>query len=54
MRDLPADGLTAGTLGTIVHVYDDHTFEVEFVTAGGGRTLAVTTVDAADLRPHTE
>ncbi|SHR99614.1 Uncharacterised protein [Mycobacteroides abscessus subsp. abscessus] len=50
-RDLPAEGLTAGCIGTIVYVYgDDHTYEVEFIDADG-TTIAVATVAADDIRP---
>ena len=51
LTDLPADGLARGDVGTIVHAYQDgEAFEVEFFTFNG-RTLAVATVEAADLRP---
>lgn len=47
---LPADGLEAGDVGTIVHVYPGElAFEVEFV-ALDGHTTAVATVDAAKVR----
>ena len=47
---LPADGLEAGDVGTIVHVYpDEKAFEVEFV-ALDGHTTAVATVEAANIR----
>jgi hypothetical protein len=49
-RDLVNAGLRAGDLGAIVHVHSPDTFEVEFVTASG-RTQAVLTLSAADLRP---
>ena len=49
--DRPADGLTAGDVGAVVHVYPEGAaYEVEFVT-GGGRTLAVLTLPAAEVRP---
>jgi hypothetical protein len=45
-RDLPAFGLVAGDIGTVVQVYaDGEAFEVEFVTTDG-RTLAVETLHA--------
>jgi hypothetical protein len=49
--DVLEHGLTAGDIGTAVHVYrDGQAFEVEFV-ALDGETAAVVTVDATDLRP---
>jgi hypothetical protein len=49
--DLPAAGLEAGDVGTIVHVHPGGAaFEVEFVTMTG-TTVAVATVTAAQLRP---
>ncbi len=49
--DLPAHGLKAGDVGTIVAVYPDgEAFEVEFVT-GRGTTQAVATLRAGQLRP---
>jgi hypothetical protein len=51
LADLPADGLVRGDVGTIVHTYKDgEAFEVEFFTLSG-RTIAVATVEAAELRP---
>jgi hypothetical protein len=48
---LPALGLEAGDLGTVVLVHEGgRGFEVEFVTLGGD-TLAVTTLMANDVRP---
>jgi hypothetical protein len=42
-QDLPAYGLVADDIGTVVQVYADReAFEAEFVTTGG-RTLAVQT-----------
>jgi hypothetical protein len=49
-RDIPAHGLRRGDLGAIVEVFDGSGFEVEFVTASG-RTSAVVTVSASDVRP---
>ncbi|WP_345001719.1 DUF4926 domain-containing protein [Tsukamurella soli] len=51
MRDLPQEGLTAGTHGTIVHVHVPTVFEVEFFDTDGS-TIAVETVTAADIRPR--
>ena len=49
--DLPADGLEAGDVGTVVHVYaDGAAFEVEFTTLDGA-TAAVVTVEADQARP---
>lgn len=48
-----AHGLKAGDIGTVVHVYKEAAaYEVEFVTAEG-RTVAVLTLGAADIRPMT-
>lgn len=50
---LASEGLEAGDVGTIVHVYrDGEAFEVEFV-ALDGHTTAVATVEAHDVRPVT-
>jgi Domain of unknown function (DUF4926) len=50
---LPADGLEAGDVGTIVHIYQDgQAYEVEFV-ALDGHTTAVATVDVSHVRPVT-
>ncbi len=49
--DLPAAGLEAGDVGTVVHVHPNHAaYEVEFATLDG-RTVAVTTVLPPQLRP---
>ena len=48
---VPAEGLEAGDVGTVVHVYGDgKAYEVEFLTLGG-RTAAVVTVEALQVRP---
>ena len=48
--DLPAASLLAGDVGTIVHVHEGGSaYEVEFATMTG-RTVAVATVPAAQLR----
>jgi hypothetical protein len=45
------EGLEIGDVGTVVHVYrDGAAFEVEF-TALDGRTAAVATVEASQVRP---
>jgi hypothetical protein len=50
-RDVPEHGLRRGDLGAVVHVYrGGNAFEIEFVTAEG-RTVAVLTLEAADVRP---
>jgi hypothetical protein len=48
-RDLPAHGLRAGDLGSVVEVYPDDGVEVEFVRASG-QTKALVTLKVADLR----
>ena len=49
-RDLPDQGLCKGDLGAVVEVYEPDGLEVEFVTASG-RTAALVTLDAQDVRP---
>ena len=52
-RDITSDGLKTGDVGTIVHVYaGERAYEVEFV-ALDGHTIAVSTVEACDVRPVT-
>lgn len=47
----PRQRLEAGDVGTVVHVYRDGlAYEVEFTTLDG-KTAAVVTVEATDLRP---
>ena len=49
--DIPEEELTAGDVGTVVHVYGDgEAFEVEFV-ALDGETIAVATLPASSIRP---
>lgn len=49
----PEERLEVGDVGTVVHVYaDGSAYEVEFTTFDG-RTAAVVTVDASDVRPVT-
>lgn len=49
--DIQEHNLTAGDVGTVVHVYGDgQAFEVEFV-ALSGETVAVVTVDSTQARP---
>ena len=46
-----SEGLEAGDVGTVVHVYRDGlAYEVEFTTLDG-RTAAVVTVERSDVRP---
>lgn len=50
-KSLEAERLEPGDVGTVVHIYGDGAaYEVEFV-ALDGRTAAVVTVEAADVRP---
>jgi hypothetical protein len=50
-RDIQEYGLKQADIGAVVHCYkDDAAFEVEFVTADG-RTIALLTLDQADIRP---
>jgi hypothetical protein len=50
---LPSEGLEAGDVGTVVHVYEDgQAYEVEFVTLDG-HTAAVATLEASHVRPVT-
>ena len=52
-QDLPDDGLQAGDVGTVVHLYrDGEAYEVEFVTLDG-HTATVVTVEVAQVRPVT-
>jgi hypothetical protein len=53
-RDLTDEGLRAGDVGTVVLVHGEGgAFEVEFMTLAGD-TVAVLTVEAADVRPVEE
>jgi len=48
---LADDGLEPGDIGAVVHIYPQHeAYEVEFVTLTG-RTAAVVTVSADQVRP---
>ncbi len=50
---LPGEGLEAGDVGTIVHLYHDgRAYEVEFA-ALDGHTTAVVTLEANQVRPVT-
>jgi Domain of unknown function (DUF4926) len=51
--DLPAEGLKAGDVGTVVHnIYRDRrlAYEVEFTTLDGD-TVAVATLETSQVRP---
>ncbi|HEV3144126.1 MAG TPA: DUF4926 domain-containing protein [Gemmataceae bacterium] len=53
LKAIAGEGLEAGDVGTIVHVYQDGmAYEVEFV-ALDGHTRAVATVEANQVRPVT-
>lgn len=48
---VPTEGLETGDVGTVVHVYKDgQAYEVEFITLDG-KTAAVVTLEAAQVRP---
>jgi hypothetical protein len=48
---VPAEGLEAGHVGTVVHVYKDGlAYEVEFTTLDG-KTATVVTVESSKVRP---
>lgn len=50
-HDIAKHGLKQGDIGAVVHCYgDEATFEVEFVTTDG-RTIALLTLNRADVRP---
>jgi len=50
---LQNEGLEAGDVGTVVHVYKDgEAYEVEFLTLDG-HTAAVATLNASQVRPVT-
>lgn len=53
LQSLPKEGLEAGDVGTIVHIYPGgQAYEVEFV-ALNGQTRAVATIEADRVRPVT-
>lgn len=53
LASLPSEGLEAGDVGTVVHVYrDGQAYEVEFV-ALDGHTTAVATLEVRQVRPVT-
>ena len=50
LKDVPEEGLRAGDVGTVVHIYrHGEAFEVEFVTLDG-RTVAIVTLPASHVR----
>ena len=50
---LQNEGLEAGDVGTVVHIYKDgEAYEVEFLTLDG-HTAAVATLNASQVRPVT-
>lgn len=50
-KDMKEYNLKKGDLGTIVHIYENgKTMEVEFTTTEG-KTMAVLTLNQADIRP---
>lgn len=47
---VPDEGLVAGDVGTVVHIYrDGQAFEIEFTTLEG-KTAAVITIEASQVR----
>jgi hypothetical protein len=51
ITDVPAEGLKAGDVGTVVHLYNDSkACEMEFVTLDG-KTAAVVTLEMDQIRP---
>ena len=50
-EDVPEEGLTAGDVGTIVHIHNNgEGYEVEFMTLTG-QTIAVASLSAPQVRP---
>jgi hypothetical protein len=50
-RNLPHEHLQSGDIGVVVYVHKgSRAFEVEFITYAG-KSLAVVTLEAADIRP---
>ena len=50
-EDVPDEGLTAGDVGTVVHIHNQgEGYEVEFVTFAG-QTIAVASLLARQVRP---
>jgi len=50
-NDLPNEGLTAGDLGTVIHIHNGGAaYEVEFTTLLG-KTIAIATLTDSEVRP---
>ena len=50
LKDVPEEGLKAGDVGTVVHVYrQGEAFEVEFMTLEG-ETVTVVTLPSSQVR----
>lgn len=49
-KDIEEHNLKKGDLGTVVGIYGDHDYEVEFLTVGG-RTAALISLNEKDIRP---
>lgn len=50
-RNIPAQGIKAGDVGTVVHVYKrDEAFEVEFLMLHG-ETVAIATLETSQVCP---
>ena len=49
LKDLPEDGLQAGDVGTVVHIYRQGKAFEEFMTHYGG-TVAVITLPSSQIR----
>ncbi|NNJ24454.1 DUF4926 domain-containing protein [Alienimonas chondri] len=49
-KDCPEEGLSAGDVGTVVHIYGERGVEVEFFNGAGG-TVAVLSLPADTVRP---
>ena len=50
-EDVPEEGLTAGDVGTVVHIHNNgEGYEVEFMTLTG-QTIAVASLLARQVRP---
>jgi Domain of unknown function (DUF4926) len=51
LADKPDKGLLKGDVGIVIEIYDNHEgYEVEFITKEG-KTVAVVTLDANEVRP---
>ena len=48
LKSLPEHHLVEGTIGTVVHVYDQNNYEVEFADLKG-QTYALLTLTAQDI-----